>query len=154
MHRHFLLLSLVCAAACDYGGGTAASGVYPNYFLSSVDGKALPVPSGSDGSELLAGSLDFGGLTRARGSGPVGGVVSYRLSVRHPDHSITSSNVQLNYSIGNDTLRINLCPSLAQCIVSEELVGPLTDSHSELVLTHYLAGNPGTVYRYFPALPD
>jgi hypothetical protein len=84
----------------------------------------------------------------------VSGVVSYRLSVRRPDHSITNSNVQLNYSIENDTLRINLCPSLALCIVSEELVGPLSDSHSELVLTHYVGGNPGMVYRYFPALPD
>lgn len=152
MPRRFLLLSLFCLAACEYG--MAPSRLYPSYFLTSVDGKTLPVPSGSDGSELLAGGLSFGGLTRVRQSNPVNGVVSYGLTLRHPDHSVTNSTVELNYSIENDTLRINLCPSLALCIVSEELIGPITDSHSELVLTHYLAGSPGAIYRFFPSLPD
>jgi len=152
MQGHFVLLSLLSLAACDYG--TAASGLYPSYFLTSVDGETLPVPSGTDGSELVAGGLSFGGPTRVRESKPVNGLVSYRLSLRLSDHSITTSNVDLNYSIENDTLRINLCPSLALCIVSEELIGPITDSHSELVLTHYLAGSPGAIYRFFPSLPD
>ncbi len=153
MPRRFLLLSLFCLGACDHGG-VVSSGLYPSYFLTAVDGKTLPVPLGGDGSELLAGSLDFTGLIRARETGPVSGLVNYRQSVRNPDHSIGDSNVQLNYSIVDGVLRIDLCPPLAECIVSEELVGPLTDSHSELLLTRYLAGAPGTVYRYFPSLPD
>ena len=62
--------------------------------------------------------------------------------------------LEFNYQIQDGVLHIDLCPQLAQCIVSEELVGPISDSHSELVLTHYLGGTPGTVYRYFPSLPD
>jgi hypothetical protein len=152
MPRHLLLLSLLFLAACSYG--TAPSGVYPSYFLSSVDGKPLPVTFEGDGSVLLAGSLDFGNITRARAEGQVTGLVGYRQTVRHPDNSITASHLELNYQIQDGMLHIDLCPPLAQCIVSEELVGPISDSHSELVLTLYLGGTPGTVYRYFPSLPD
>jgi len=147
MQRGFFVSLLLGVAAC--GGSAVAPGpVYSSYFLTSVDGKALPAPYGGDGADLLAGGLSFD-----TPSTPTG-VVGYRLLVRQADQSVSSSTVQLNYSISAGELRINLCPSLAICIASDELVGPIVDSHSELVLTRYVAGVRGSLYRFFPSLPD
>lgn len=152
MNRVLIILAVLLTQGC--GNPLAPSPLYPGYFLSAVDGQPLPVPFAADGSVLLAGSLGFADLERPRTTGPVSGMVSYAISVRRPDQSLEHSTIKLNYSISDGVLRINLCPPLALCIVSTELVGPILGQTSELVLTNYLGGNPGSVYRYFPSLPD
>jgi len=152
MKRILTILSVLLAAGCD--GTVEPSPLFPGYFLTAVDGQALPVPYAQDGTVLLAGFLGFGDGNRPRADGPSTGMVSYSISVRRPDQSIEHSTIDLNYSIDNGVLRINLCPPLAFCIVSTELVGPILGRTSELVLTNYLGGNPGPVYRYFPSLAD
>jgi hypothetical protein len=152
MKRCIALLTGLLVLGCD--GSTQPSSLYRSYFLTAVDEHALPVPYGGDGTLLLASGLSFGGADRPHEQGPSQGMVSYTLLVRRPDHTEEHSTIELNYTIQDGTLSINLCPPLALCITSTVLAGPLSDSHSELVLTHYLAGHPTSVYRYFPALPD
>lgn len=152
MNRTLRLLAVLLVAAC--ASPVAPSPVYPGYFLSAVDGDPLPVPFAGDGSVLLAGSLSFGDLPPGATSGTATGLVSYSTVVRRPDQSVHHFTEELNYTINEGVLRINLCPSLALCIISTELVGPILGRTSELVLTHYLGGNPGSVYRFFPTLPD
>ncbi len=152
MTKQFLLGAAALALAC--AGGVGPSPLYHNYFLSAVDGDPLPVPYSEDGSELISGSLGFGPGGRPRAPGPATGTVNYTLIVRQADGTQQHSTVQLDYAVSNGELRINLCPPLALCIVSTELVGPILGPTEELVLTHHLAGNPGSVYRYFPTLPD
>ena len=152
MKHAFTILGLMLAQGCASPAGP--SPLYPGYFLTSVDGDPLPAPYGTDGSMLVSGSLGFGDSDRPRTTGPVTGMVTYTLVVRRPDQSLEHSTMQLDYSISDGVLRINLCPPLALCIVSTELVGPILGRTSELVLTNYLAGAPGSVYRYFPSLPD
>ena len=152
MKRGSALLIAVLALGCD--SMTQPASLYRSYFLSAVDGQPLPVPYGQDGTVLLASGLSFAGADRPHEQGPSQGMVSYTLLVRRPDHTEQLSTIDLNYSIQDGTLYIDLCPPLALCITSTQLVGPITDSHAELVLTHWLAGHPMEVYRYFPALPD
>jgi hypothetical protein len=119
-----------------------------------LDGKPLPVTYAEDGSTLVSSILDFGTLGRPRETTLAQGLVRYIVDVRRPDRFIDHSEVDLNYSIEEGTLRINLCPSLALCIMSMELVGPIDTDGGELLLTHYLGGKAGSVYRFVAALPD
>lgn len=130
------------------------SQLYPSYFLSRVDDQLLPVEYSGDGTLLLASGLGFAGGQRPRLGGPGAGLVNYTLILQPPDQSAQHSTVQLQYTVANDVLRINLCPPLALCVTSTELVGPILGPYDELELTHYLGGVPGSVYRYFPSLPD
>ena len=152
MTRKLLFGAVALALGCAAGVGP--SPLYHNYFLSAVDGDPLPVPFAEDGSELIASSLGFGPGGRPRVPGPSAGTVNYTVIVRQADGSQQHSTVQLDYAVSDGTLVINLCPPLALCIVQTELVGPILGPTDELVLTHYLAGNPGSVYRFFPTLPD
>jgi len=152
MKRGIALLTAVLVLGCD--STTQPSSLYRSYFLSAVDDQPLPVPYGQDGTVLLASGLSFAGADRPHEQGPSQGMVSYTLLVRRPDHSEEHSTIDLNYSIQDGTLTIDLCPPLALCITSTLLAGPLTGAHAELVLTQYLAGHATSVYRYFPALPD
>ena len=147
-----LVLPVLLTVACDSAAGP--SPLYPSYFLSAVDNAPLPVPFAEDGSVLLAGSLSFADWEPGAATGPVTGLVSYSTVVRRPDLSLAHATVELDYTISDGVLRINLCPPLALCIVSTELIGPITGRTSELVLTNYLAGSPAAVYRFFPSLPD
>jgi len=136
------------------GTSTAPSQLSSSYFLSTLDGEPLPVPYGADGTILVASILDFGTLGRPRETTPAQGLVRYVVDVRRPDRFIDHSEVDLNYSTEDGVLRINLCPSLALCIVATELVGPIDPDGGELVLTHYFSGKAGSVYRFVAALPD
>ena len=142
------ILALVLAAQLGCGGSTAPSALSSRYLLQSLDGKSLPVAYGQDGSLLLSGLLDFGTLVRARGPDPVSGTVRYVLEIRRPDQTIDRSDTRLDYTIQDDVLRIDLCPPGALCITTTELVGPLDSHTAELVLTHYVAGRPQSVYRF------
>jgi hypothetical protein len=65
-----------------------------------------------------------------------------------PDQTIQRSTSDLLYTIENDELRINLCPPLALCITTTELVGPVPEGALELVLTHYIGGQAGPVSHF------
>lgn len=145
------LLALICLLGC--GTSTGPSPLYSSYFLATLDGKPLPVALGTDGSRLEALTLGFGTGIRPRGSQPVTRTVWYVQLIRRPDQTIEHSSVQLNYTLDDAVLRIDLCPPLADCLVSSELVGPVEDRY-EMVLTHYLAGQARSVYRFVAALPD
>ena len=142
------ILILACTSPVD------PSPLYPGYSLMRVDDQFLPVPWGEDGSVLISASLLFGGEMRPREPAPPNGTVQYTLWIRMPDYTVQRSTVDLDYTIENAELRINLCPPLALCITTTELVGPVSDPSLELVLTHYVGGTPGTVYRYSAALPE
>ena len=152
MKRTLTILAALLTPAC--GNTVQPSPLYSSYFLTAVDGAPLPVRFTEDGSVLLAGSLTFPDGSRPRAPGPADGLVSYTILVRRPDQTQEHSTIELNYSIRDGVLRIDLCPPLALCFASTELVGPILGPAEELVLTHYLGGTPGSVYRYFPSLPD
>ena len=152
MKRAFIILAALLTPGC--GNTVQPSLLYSSYFLSAVNGNLLPVPFAEDGSMLLGGSLAFPDGGRPRAPGPADGTVRYTILVRRPDQAQEHSTIELNYSIRDGVLRIDLCPPLALCIASTELVGPILGPTEELVLTHYLGGTPGSVYRYFPSLPD
>ena len=152
MKRAFVVLMATVQLGC--GSSTAPSQLSSSYFLSTLDGEPLPVPYGADGTILVASILDFGALGRPREITPAQGLVRYVVDVRRPDRFIDHSEVDLNYSIEEGTLRINLCPSLALCLIATELVGPIDTDGAELVLTHYLSGKAGSVYRFVPVLGE
>ena len=152
MKRAWVVLAAAVQLGC--GTSTAPSQLSSSYFLSSLDGKPLPVTYVGDGSMLVASILDFGTLGRPREVAPPQGTVRYVVDIQPPDRPIEHSEVDLNYSIEDDTLRIDLCPPLALCLLASELVGPINDDPTELVLTHYLGGKAGSVYRFVAQLPD
>lgn len=152
MKRALVVIALLVQVAC--GETTAPSQLNSSYFLSSVDGHPLPVSHGSDGSMLIGSLLDFGPATRSRDETEARGTVRYLLDIQHPDQSVSQSEVKLDYVVRDGILRINLCPPLALCLTSMELAGPTDDGSGELLLTYYLAGNPGSVFRYFRIRPD
>ena len=145
-----LFLVVLLFAGCD--SPVNPGPLNPSYYLVNIDDKYLPVPWGGDGSVLIDASLRFDRETRPRAPAPTSGTVHYTLSVRMPDQTIQRSTSDLLYTIENDELRINLCPPLALCITTTELIGPLPDPPLALVLTHYLGGQPGTVYRFSAVL--
>jgi len=146
MRRGFLALAVAVHLGC--GSSTAPSPLYSHYTLMSLDGQPLPVAFGQDGTMLVSGFLDFGTLTRPRGPAPVSRTVKYGQDFQRPDQTVDHSETELDYTIQEGMLRIDLCPSGALCIASTELVGPFAGHQSELVLTHYLAGKPMSVYRF------
>jgi len=152
MKRAFVAFMAAVQLGCSTS--TAPSQLSSSYFLSSLDGKPLPITYAETGSMLVSSILDFGTLGRPRETTPVQGLVRYVVDIRRPDQFIDHSEVDLNYSIEEGTLRINLCPSLALCIVATELVDPIDPDGGELVLTHYFSGKAGSVYRFVAALPD
>jgi len=152
MRRIAPILPILAILSC--GSPVGPGPLYPGYFLSKVDDQYLPVPYGEDGSLLLAASLSFSPDPRPREPEAPGGTVHLSLFIRRPDQTTQQSLQDLVYTIQNGEVHINLCPPLALCITTTELIGPVLDRYEELVLTHYLAGQPGTVYHYFPALPD
>ena len=152
MKRAWVVLAAAVQLGC--GTSTAPSQLSSSYFLSTLDGKPLPVPYGADGSMLIASMLDFGTLGRPRETTPPQGTVRYVVDAQRPEQFIDHSEVDLNYAIEDSTLRIDLCPPLALCLIASELVGPIKDDRAELVLTHYLGGKAGSVYRFVAQLPD
>lgn len=152
MRHTFVVLAAAVQLGC--ATSTAPSPLNSSYFLSAVDGKPLPVTYAEDGSKLIAGLLDFGSSERPRGTTPVDGLVRYILDVQRRDQSIEHSESEHNYVIDVGVLRINLCPSLALCIIATELVGPIEGDPDGLVLTHYLGGAPASVYRFVAVLQE
>ena len=150
MKRLFLALALIAGAGC--AESTEPTPLYSSYFLSTVDGKPLPVPLGADGVSLVANVLAFGDQGRPRAGTSADGMVRYILEVRRPDQSLEHSEIDLNYQIRGDELRIDLCPPLALCITTTELVGTIGERTDDLVLTNYVGGIPGSVYRFVPVL--
>jgi len=150
--RLFLALALIAGAGC--AESTEPTPLYSSYFLSTVDGKPLPVPLGADGVSLVANVLAFGDQGRPRPGTSADGTVRYILEVRRPDQSLEHSEIDLNYQIRGDELRIDLCPPLALCITTTELVGTIGERTDDLVLTNYVGGMPGSVYGFVPTRPD
>jgi hypothetical protein len=148
-----LLLGLALLSAASCAESTAPSTLYSSYDLASVDGQPLPVPWLDDGTTLTGIVLEFTNERTRRAMAPEG-VVQYRLTVRRPDHSIEHSEIGLNYQIRGNELRIDLCPPLALCITTTELVGTIGEPIYELVLTNYTGGVAGSVYRFVRVLPE
>jgi hypothetical protein len=152
MRRVIPLLCSLGILACN-DSPIGPNPIYPGYSLFQVDEDFLPIPWGEDGSVLIAASLVFEREVRPRQSKP-DGMVTYTLWVRLPNFDVQRSTMELEFFIENDELRINLCPPLALCITTTELIAPLSDPAQELVFTHYVGGLAGTVYRYSAALPE
>lgn len=147
------LLALVALAGCAESTAPP-SPLNRGYSLSTVDGKPLPVPLTDDGVMLVANTLVFDTPDRPRAGTAVDGLVRYILDVRRPDQSLEHSEIELNYQVRGDELRIDLCPPLALCLVETVLVGTITGRTDPLILRHYLAGRAGSEYRFFPVLPE
>lgn len=153
MKRLLMVATLGLAAACAQSV-EPPSPLYPSYFLATVDGAPLPVAF-EGGATLLSSHLVFADPEALMLTGGVStGMVRYIQRFRLADQTEQASEVQLDYQVAGDELRINLCPPLALCIAQTELVGTITNPTDPLPLTHYLAGQARSVYRYFPALPD
>ena len=150
MKRFLLGLALLSAASC--AESTTPSPLNPGYFLSTVDGTPLPVPFGPDGWTLVATWLEFGEAGRPRAGANLDGLVRYVLDLGRPDHSLEHSEIDLNYEVRGNELRIDLCPPLALCITTTELVGTIGEAGDDLVLTNYTGGVRGSVYRFTPVL--
>jgi hypothetical protein len=147
-----LLLGLALLSAASCAESTTPSTINPAYFLAAVDGTPLPVPFGPDGWTLVATVLEFGDAGRPRADAELEGLVRYILDLRRPDQSLEHSEIDLNYEVRGDELRIDLCPPLALCITTVELVGTIGEPGDDLVLTNYTGGVPGSVYRFAPVL--
>lgn len=144
--------SLLTLAACATGPGTGSP--IRSYFLSAVDGK--PLPSSVDlpeGYQLITRTLYVPIEGRPRTNGAAG-MVEITDIIRTPDQQNQHFTTQYRYTVAGSELHIDLCPPLALCLaIQNELIGTLT-TQPDLVLTHYLGGQPKSVYRYFAALPD
>jgi hypothetical protein len=150
--KPFLLpLALVTLSGC--AESTGPSTLYSSYELVSVDGQPLPVSWLDDGTTLTGIVLEFTN-ERTRPAPAPDGIVQYRLTVRLPDNSFEHSEIGLNYQIRGNELRIDLCPPLALCITTTELVGTIGEPMYELVLTNYTGGVAGSVYRFVRVLPE
>jgi len=149
--KRFLLgMALLGAASC--AESTAPSPLHSGYFLAEVDGDPLPVPFGPDGWTLVGTVLEFGKAGRPRTGTDLDGTVRYILDLRRPDQGLEHSEIDLNYEVRGDELRIDLCPPLALCITTTELVGTIGGAGDDLVLTNYTGGVAGSVYRFTPVL--
>ena len=141
--------------SCDDGPtGRTSGGLYPSYFLASVDGQPLPAPTANlpEGWLLVAAHLAFprdGG--RPHGS-VIPGLVTFTQIVRDAQGGEQTFTSQLSYSFTDAQLQINLCPRGALCFVPTELIGPAEGT--EITLTHFFAGQPKNVYRFGAVLPD
>lgn len=149
MRRLVPLLALATLACAD--NPAAPSGLYPGYSLVTINGKFLPTRDDDTppDAEIISGSLSF---DRARPRAGTPGVVTYSRWLRRPNQPLERVTLELDYTVADGILRINLCPPLALCIITTELVGPA--QVDRLVLTHFLGGVAGTVYQFHPALPE
>jgi len=145
-------LLLLCGVMACTDGATGPSPLFPSYYLTEIDGQRLPAAGSDlpDGAVVLSAHFQFLRLGRSRGSDP--SLVTYYRWIRFADHTEDTSTVELLYTLADGELRIDLCPPTADCLVPSELIGPA--DRDELVLTHYLANAPRSVYRFFPVLPD
>jgi hypothetical protein len=136
-------------AACDHT--TAPSAALGTCFLSSIDGKPLPAAPQEfpAGSVVQSGSLAFDAGQRPH-ENP--GTVDYTLVVQQNGSAPEIRRVTLWYTMTGNVVSINTCPPGALCLVAEELTGPLVGN--TLTLTHYFAGAPRSVYRFYRQLPD
>jgi len=155
------MAAVLLAAGCSDGTGPDNRELYGAYFLSSLNGEALPATPEEfpEGYVLLGAHLGFYQVVLPAGlaltSPPEfseAGLVQYRQVVRDPEGTEQIWQVNLEYRVARGELRINLCPPLALCLAATELVGPA--SRDELVLTHYFAQEPREVYRFIADLPD
>jgi len=146
-----LLLVPLAILGCDEGLGPGSS-LYSSYFLSTIDGQLLPAPDSEvpEGAVVVAATLSFPRAGRAREGEAA--LVRYIRRIRLADQTEQEVRIDLNYQVTDGELTIDLCPPLALCLVPTVLVGPA--DRDELLLTHYLANRPRSVYRYFAALPD
>ncbi len=154
MRTSKLILGLGLGLACS--SPVQPDPLYPSYVLTTVDGQFLPVPWGQDGATLVDAWLRFDRDPRPRAGeiGVLNGTVRYSVRIRLPDQTVQQSIVDLDYSIQSSQLRINLCPPLALCILSTELVGIIPGPALELELTHFLGGMAEQVYRYSASLAE
>lgn len=137
---------------------TGLEELYSGYFLSRVDDQFLPVQTGEqpEGMILTGGFIGFlNGTVRydSHGERIVSGLVR-RSSVVRPagGGAETLQQIELEYRFSQGILRIDLCPSEANCLVQAELVGPADTDQLELTLM--LNGTARSSYRYHAALPD
>ena len=145
MKRPILLATMFVLAACSTGPAQAGTA----YFLRSIDGRNLPTANGlPTGFELVFETLAFPTDWRPRTGDPASGLARITTIVRGPDQRTERSATDHNFTVTGDQIRINLCPSLALCIVSTELVGTLSGSN-DLVLTHVLGGQKRSVYHFY-----
>ncbi|MGE0553851.1 MAG: hypothetical protein AB7R55_10525 [Gemmatimonadales bacterium] len=146
-----LLLVSLAVVGCDEGLGPGSS-LYSSYFLSTIDGQLLPAPDDEvpEGAVVVAATLSFPRAGRARDGETA--LAGYIRRIRLADQTEQEVRIDLNYRVTDGELTIDLCPPLAFCLVPTLLVGPA--DRDELLLTHYLANAPGSIYRFFAALPD
>ena len=152
MKRPVLAVALLVAVGCsDPVDPLEHLPIYPGWSLVTVDGRSPPIPDDTGGSLVSAGLrfLEFA----STGSGQGSGVVQYATHVLRAG-TLDRSIVQFDFTIGDGTLRINLCPRLSACIAAAELAGPVTGGTTPLLLTQYLAGQPGSVLQFQAALPE
>ncbi|MGE0553852.1 MAG: hypothetical protein AB7R55_10530 [Gemmatimonadales bacterium] len=150
MKKTALLLSLLLASCTSDPIGP--DGLYPGYSLLTINGQVIPAPDNDipDGAEIISASLAFPRPDRSRGEQSQ--LVSYTRWIRMADQTVERLTLQLDYTVEDGELRINLCPPLALCILTTELIGQV--DARELLLTHFLAGQAQAVYRYEAALPE
>jgi len=150
MKKTLPLLSLLLVACT--GDPIGPSQLYPGYSLVTINGELLPLPADDlpEGAEIIAANLVFPRVDRSRGEQSQ--LVSHTRWIRMADQTVDRVTLELAFTVDRGELRINLCPPLALCILTTELIG-LVDSR-ELELTHFLAGQPQAVYRYTAALPE
>ena len=149
-----LTLGLAALAGCATDPGVTAFARTWN--LVAVDGKALPVQASfPDGFQLDSELLTFPGISRPRTGEPVAGLVvitqAYSGGIAGGHQSAMGNYA---FEIRDASLRINLCPLGALCIMPTELIG--TIGSTEAILTHYLGGQAKSVYRFVvtPTMPD
>jgi len=147
-----VLLSIALGLLACTGEVTGPTGLYPGYSLVSFDGQFLPASDGDtpEGAVIIAANLDFPREDRSRGGRSQ--YVSHTRWFRFADGTVERLTLELEFEVADGEVRINLCPPLALCIVTTELIGRVDDR--DLVLTHVLAGQPRGIYRYMAALPE
>lgn len=150
MRRIFPLLALALAACGTDPIGP--SDLHPSYGLTSIDGRLLPTADQNvpTGAVIVNSWIMFGRDDRPRGTEAP--LASYYRAVRLADGTVETSTTDLLYTLANGQLRIDLCPPGSTCLIPSELIGPA--GRDGLVLTHHFAGQPGSVYRFDPVLPE
>ncbi|MGE0442582.1 MAG: hypothetical protein AB7S39_19025 [Gemmatimonadales bacterium] len=145
-------LALLAMAGCNGATNPIEKlPIYPGWFLSTIDGAYPPIPDWNGGT-LVAAGLYFRDFT-ADGNGG-SGVVTFTTNVLRGSVPEPTS-ADLNFTISGGQLRINLCPPGGACFaVTDELHGPIGERTDPLVLTRYVGGQAGAVFRFGPALPD
>ncbi len=147
------VLLLLGALGCTELSGPVPGRLYSGYDLRMIDSQFLPVEV-TPGALLLANGLAFGVIGRPRGEEGGTGLVAYVTLIRQGNQNAVREVVHLNYAVDADEVRIDLCPPSANCLVPTELIGSVVAGGNELILTHFLNGQAGPVYHYFPALAE